>query len=238
MTDIRIVPAADFGGACLEALQEAGARSRSITVGLPTGSTPIALYAEMASVAAAGNLDISGWRPFAIDEYGGARLHPCSNRRFFERHWESISGAPEVEQFDPEAPDLEAEARRMREAIDAAGGLDIALLGIGLNGHVAFNEPGSAAGSTVRRVDLSEASRESARACWGDETPAWGLTLGLRELFSAETVIIMAHGAAKADIVARAIDGPETVHVPASLSRRSARAIWVLDEAAASRLKR
>ncbi|MGE3073315.1 MAG: 6-phosphogluconolactonase [Dehalococcoidia bacterium] len=236
MIDIRIVPARGFGRACLDALQEAAGGRPKIAIGLPTGNTPIALYQEMAMAAAAGSFSVLGWRPFAIDEYGGPKSHPCSNRSFFQQYWVAIPGAPDVEQFDPEAQDIDAEIQRMRGAVGSAGGLDIALLGIGLNGHVAFNEPGSTLENSVRRVELTEVSRQSARACWGDETPTWGLTLGLRELFGAGAVIIMANGLTKANIVAAAIDGPATGQVPASLSRRSTRVTWVLDEAAASGL--
>ena len=238
MMEIRVVPAEDFGTACLAALIDAVGDRRDVAVGLPTGNTPLPLYAEIASAVRAKNLDISRWRPFAIDEYGGPKLHPCSNRAFFARHWDSIPGAAAVEQFDPEATDIEREVLRMSEAVERAGGLSVALLGIGLNGHVAFNEPGSMPGSRTRRVALTEASRESARACWGDETPNWGLTLGLGELYGAETVILMANGAAKAEIVAAAIDRPEIPEVPASLARSANRVVWVIDDAAASRLNR
>jgi glucosamine-6-phosphate deaminase len=126
----------------------------------------------------------------------------------------------------------------MSTALERAGRLDIALLGIGTNGHLAFNEPGSALDSTVRRVELHEASRVSGALCWAEESPAWGLTLGLRELLAAPAVIVMANGTAKASIVADATDGPETADCPASFVRRAQRAVWVLDEAAASLLRR
>lgn len=238
MTEIRVVPATEFGAACLSALTDARAGRSNITLGLPTGNTPVALYAEIARAVRAGELDISAWHPFAIDEYGGPKDHPCSNRSFFAGHWDTIPGRPAIEQFDPEAADMEQELARMREAIDRAGGLDVAVLGIGMNGHVAFDEPGSIAGDSVRRVNLTAASRGSARPCWGDEAPTWGLTLGLRELYGAGTVIIMANGSTKAEIVAAAIDGPETPNVPASIAREADRLVWVLDESAASRLKR
>ncbi len=236
--DIRVVPPGQFGVACLAALTEAVAGRPDITVGLPTGNTPVPLYDQVARAVREGEVGISAWRPFAIDEYGGPKLHPCSNRAFFARYWDIIAGAPAVEQFDPEAADLDREAQRMREEIERAGGLDVAVLGIGMNGHVAFNEPGSRPEDSVRRVELTEASRSSAKPCWGEETPTWGLTLGLRELYGARAVILMANGRAKAEIVAAAIEGPETPQVPASLVRNSPNVVWILDDAAASRLKR
>jgi len=234
---IRVVREAQFGGACLEAVLDATALSRAPVVGLPTGNTPVAFYAALARAVNLWDADVSSWRPVAIDEYGGPREHPCSNRRFFRAHWDSIRGAPAVEQFDPEAHDQAAECARMREVFEGAGGLDVAILGVGINGHMAFNEPGSDPESSVRRVDLHPASRGSARACWGDDAPAWGFTLGLRELLGARHVVVMANGLAKAGIVARALEGPQSADCPASFARMAS-ATWVLDQAAASELTR
>jgi glucosamine-6-phosphate deaminase len=196
----------------------------------------VALYVALQAAVGSGEADISAWRPFAIDEYGGPRSHPCSNRAFFERYWDTIPGARPVEQFDPKAPDLTHECARMSAALDDAGGLDVAVLGIGMNGHLAFNEPGSDRTSTVRQVELHEASRASARACWGEAAPTWGLTLGLRELLGAYSVLVLANGAAKAEIVARALNGAESSDCPASMVRAHPNARWVLDTAAASAL--
>ena len=230
------MPAADFGAACLDALFAAVAGIEQPVVGLPTGNTPVGLFEALRAAVESGDARISAWRPFAIDEYGGPRNHPCSNRSFFARYWDIIPGAPDVGQFDPQAPDLNVECARMTAALERAGGLDVAVLGIGMNGHLAFNEPGSARESTVRRVILHDASRAAGSHCWGAATPAWGLTLGLRELLTARTVLVLANGAAKAPIVAAAINGPATAGCPASLARTAANTVWVLDEAAATLL--
>ncbi|MEO8538353.1 MAG: 6-phosphogluconolactonase [bacterium] len=218
----------------MSALMEAVAGLANPVVGLPTGNTPVALYEDLRARVLRNEVDISNWVPFAIDEYGGLRDHPCSNRRFFARYWDTIPGAPPVEQFDPETSDLPGDIRRMSLALERAGGLDVSVLGIGMNGHLAFNEPGSMLDSTVRRVDLQEASRLSGGLCWGAAVPTWGLTLGLKELLGASTVVVMANGVAKADVVAKAIGGPETPECPASLVRRAPRPIWVLDDVAAA----
>lgn len=238
MPDIRVVSNRAFGRACLRALLDGIAGHERPVIGLPTGNTPVGMYEELRSAVVAGNVDVSSWRPYAIDEYGGPRTHPCSNKAFFARYWDVIPGAGLVEQFDPEADDVALEAERMGRAIEKAGGLTVALLGIGMNGHLAFNEPGSATASTARRMELHEASRASASACWGEDAPAWGLTLGLRELLQAPVVVLMANGAAKAHIVAEAINGPESNACPASLVRRALRSIVVLDESAAGELRK
>jgi glucosamine-6-phosphate deaminase len=236
VTEVRVVKAEAFGAACLAALLEAVGSRPNPVVGLPTGNTPVALFEALRAAVEDRTVDISAWQPFAIDEYGGPRDHPCSNCSFFARYWDAIPGAPAVEQFDPEARDVTAECHRMSKALARAGGLTVAVLGIGLNGHLAFNEPGSAGNSLARRMELHPASLASGSECWGNETPAWGLTLGLAELLSADTVLGLANGAAKASIVAAALEGAETEDVPASLTRRARHTIWVLDEAAASGL--
>lgn len=231
---VDVVPAARFARASLDGLMALAARYEHPVVGLPTGRTPVGLYGELARLAAGGHADVRTWRPFAIDEYVGTRNHPCSNRAFFVRHWNPISGAAAVQQFDPEAVEPEAEASRFTGWLAKAGGLDIAVLGIGMNGHVAFNEPGSVRDSTARVVALHSESRASAAACWGDETPTRGLTLGLAELLAAPSVLLLADGAPKAGIVARALLGPISPDCPASFLQEHPDVTVILDEAAAT----
>ena len=236
MTELRVVRAEDFGQACLRALREATAPVDSPVVGLPTGNTPVPLFEAIRAAVEAGSADVSSWRPFAIDEYGGPRDHLCSNRAFFRRYWDVIAGAKPVEQFNPEQADIDGDCARMAALLERAGGLDVALLGVGMNGHLAFNEPGSSLASSVRRVMLHEESRRSGAACWGEDVPDWGLTLGLRELLGAGRVVVMANGAAKASIVSAALGGRESPDVPASFARGE-HVTWVLDSAAAVDLR-
>lgn len=231
---LKVAPAAAFAGAAVDALLALAANHECPVVGLPTGKTPVGLYGELARLAAGGRADVRSWRPFAIDEYLGPRNHPCSNRAFFARYWDAIPGAAAVEQFDPEAADLEGEAAAVAGRLAEAGGLDIAVLGIGLNGHVAFNEPGSTRDSTARVVTLHPESRASAAACWGDENPTRGLTLGLVELLAAPSVLLLADGAAKAGIVARALRRPISPDCPASFLQEHPNVTVILDEAAAT----
>jgi glucosamine-6-phosphate deaminase len=195
------------------------------------------LFDELRRSVEGGQADVRNWRPFAIDEYGGPREHPCSNRAFFARYWNPIPGAAAVEQFDPDAADRNAEANRVARLLQTAGGLDVALLGIGTNGHLAFNEPGSSQDSVTRWTELSEASRAAARDCWAEQTPTWGLTLGLSELLAARTVVVLANGAHKAAVVQRTLEGPISSECPASFLRQAGRSIWVLDEGAAGALR-
>ncbi len=229
------MPAGAFGAACCDALLEAAARFERPSVGLATGATPVALYAELRERAAAGRVDIRSWRPFAIDEYVCAREDPCANRAFFERHWATIPGAPPVVQFELEVASLKAEAQRFHELVAAAGGLAVAVLGIGMNGHLAFNEPGSGRESRTRVVALSPGSRLSATRCF-NEAPTHGLTLGLAELLGASHLVLLANGAAKAEVVARAFEQRVGNDCPASFVREHPAAVVVLDEDAAAAL--
>ncbi|MCC7366716.1 MAG: 6-phosphogluconolactonase [Dehalococcoidia bacterium] len=236
MADIRIVPSLDFATASLDAFLELVDEFPSPAVGLATGNTPLGLYHALGRAVMDGAVSVGQVRPFAIDEYVVARHHPCSNREFFERHWETIEDAAPVAQFDPEAPDLAAEAARFAAALAAAGGLDVAVLGIGTNGHLAFNEPGSTAECRARVVELADGTREAVKGCFGAESPRAGLTLGMAELLGARAVLLLANGASKAGVVARALRGVPSPECPASLLQGHERLLVVLDEDAARAL--
>ncbi len=230
---VTVVATDAFASVATDALLELANAFDSPAIGMPTGNTPIGMYEELARRVAAGEANVSTWLPFAIDEYVGPRDHQGSNRSFFARYWSTIPGAPPVQQFDPEAPDLHAEADRFAVALRDAGGLDIAVLGIGTNGHVAFNEPGSTSDSPARLVALAPESRAAAASAWAGEPPTEGLTLGLQELRGARTVLVLANGAHKAEQVRRALEGPPSPDCPASLLRQHPELTWVLDDPAA-----
>ena len=232
MIELRVVAESDFGAASLAAFLESLEGFESPAVGLATGNTPVALYAALRQAVVAGQASVAHIRPFAIDEYGGPRDHPCSNRAFFREHWETIPGAGPVAQFDPEAPGRDAEARRFGELLRRAGGLDVAILGIGVNGHLAFNEPGAEKGGTAAAVRLTATTIERSQPCWGAAAPDWGLTLGLSELLGARRVLLLANGAHKAHILRAAVRGPMSPECPASWLQEHGGVVVVADEAA------
>ena len=233
IADIRVVSQERFGAASASAFLELVAPFASPGVGLATGNTPGPFYASLHREASHGRASLAYLRPFAIDEYVGRADHPCSNREFFARHWDTIPGAPPVQQFDVSAPDLVTEAARFAALLQAAGGLDVVVLGIALNGHLAFNEPGSGRDSVSRLVPLTETTRESAHACWGGATPTLGLTLGLAEILGARRALLLVNGAAKAEILQRALEGPVSAACPASFLTEHPALTVVADEAAA-----
>ena len=191
---------------------------------LPTGNTPLGMYRELAADVAAGALDLSRLRLFQLDEYAGIdsddwRCLAAWLKRSFLEGLNIPAGA--VTNFNPSAGDRVQEARRMERAIEAAGDIDFQLLGLGLNGHVGFNEPGSAPDAATRVVELSAESVRSNACYWGDASvvPRQAYTLGLKVLSQARRTLLLVGGSAKADILAAVLEGPITPRVPATFLR-------------------
>ncbi|MBI4570461.1 MAG: 6-phosphogluconolactonase, partial [Chloroflexi bacterium] len=171
-------------------------------LGLASGKTPLGMYEELARREAV----LSDATVFAIDElYGVPRSHPATNASYFRAR---LPGPVRVlHLLDSEAADAEAECARFSRLIEEAGGLDLVVVGIGVNGHVAFNEPGAAFDSRARLAELAPSSREAYARQFGslDATPRFGLTLGIADLVAARAVLLLALGTAKAEAIARAI---------------------------------
>jgi len=189
---------------------------------LPSGSTPIRLYAAMAESVKRGLVSFRKAEIFALDDYGG--LAPddegkCVNilRRFLIDHIDLPK-----EQFHfiaTDAPDLERVCRDYDRLI--GDGLDLTVLGIGLNGHLGLNEPGSAPDSTTRRVKMHASSiGASADYLKHSNRPTWGVTVGLKHLLASKEIWLLASGAKKADIIRRAVKGDVTTEVPATLLQK------------------
>lgn len=197
------------------------ARPRAI-LALPSGNTPKALYRLLAPHAAA----FAGVTVFALDEYLGLPPgDPRSFRTFFEAHvFGPLALSPDrCFVLDGQAADPEAEAARYERAIAEAGGLDLTLLGLGANGHIAFNEPGDALSARTHTATLQPPANEVAPRA---------LTMGVGTLLSAPMVWLMATGEGKAEAAATMRDGLITPHCPASLLQAHPGAEIFLDEAA------
>jgi glucosamine-6-phosphate deaminase len=227
------------GGAIADLL----ARRPAAVLGLATGSSPLAVYRDLARRHAAGEVSFATARAFLLDEYVGLGPdHPQSYRRFIadelERHVDLPPGA--VRGPDATAPDLAAACAAYDAAIAAAGGVDLQLLGIGTDGHIGFNEPGSSLASRTRIKTLSEQTRrDNARFFPSlDAVPRHVLTQGVGTILDARHLVLLAFGDAKAEAVARAVEGPVTASVPASALQLHPHATVVADEPAAARLCR
>ena len=214
-------------------------------LGLATGSSPLGLYAELATAVRSGRLDLRSARGFALDEYVGLpERHPQSYREVLLREVCRPLGLPPERLHVPDGSGrdeaaLVAAARAYERLIADAGGVDVQILGIGANGHLGFNEPGSALSSRTRVKRLSERTRrDNARFFDGpDEVPTHCVTQGLGTVLDARRLVLVASGAAKAEAVAAALEGPLSASCPASVLQWHADATAVLDEAAATALR-
>jgi glucosamine-6-phosphate deaminase len=235
---IEVLPSAEAAAGRAADYVAAMAARPYINLGLPTGQTPIPVYAELSRRVAAGRADFRHEIVWAIDEFVGPSPDtPGTNTAFYATHVRL--GQRDMRCPDAAASDPEAQIAAYAKAVRKAHGLDLCLLGIGTNGHIAFNEPGSGRDSRARVVELTEESRRAHAEDFGslEAVPTHGMTLGVADLLESRLVIVMATGEAKASIVARAIQGPQTAKVPASWVQ-SVEALWLLDEAAASGLRR
>jgi glucosamine-6-phosphate deaminase len=242
--DVRIMIAASeeqFARMAADVLCEALEQRPDAAIALPSGKTPRGLYDELARRVAEGRADLSGVTAFAIDElYGVPPGHPATNASYFARHVAPRIPLRALHVMASDAPDPAAECAAFTKLIEDAGGLELAVVGIGRNGHIAFNEPGSPFDSRARLVELTEETREPYVEAFGslEATPARGLTLGIADLRAARRVVLLALGADKAEIVSQALEGAVTDAVPASVLRRHDNLTVVLDQPAGSRLTR
>jgi glucosamine-6-phosphate deaminase len=206
---------------------------------LPTGDTPAPVYARLAAMAQAGMAPFGAAVIVALDEYLGLPPgHPARcDMRLARELLALLPGPPAAfHRIEAEDPDPAAAAARI-DAI-AAGGLDLALLGLGMNGHVGLNEPGSYADAPTRVVRTSGASRRAAVESYGaDPAPTAGITLGVARLLQAREIWLLVTGARKASILARALEAPEGPDCPATWLRRHPALRVIADEPAAARLR-
>jgi glucosamine-6-phosphate deaminase len=204
---------------------------------LPTGLTPAAVYAELARNVDRGDVSFTRASVFALDEFGGLPSDdPGLTRNTLRRQLVSLVDLPleRFHCFDPNGADIGEQCRRYDTAI---GRFDLVLLGIGLNGHLGMNEPGSDAGSPTRRADLHETTiQSSARYFDHGNLPRWGITVGLAPILAAREVWLLATGTAKASVARETVKGEVGLHLPASLLRNHPNCSFFLDSEAGALL--
>lgn len=239
--DVVILPtAAEVGEVAADMIASVVARRPDAVLGLATGDSPLGAFAALARRVAAGELDMSRAGGFALDEYVGLPpTHPQSYHAVIDRTvtvpLRMTRDAVHVP--DGAAADLDAAAAAYERAIGERG-VDVQVLGIGANGHIGFNEPGSPFGSTTRVVTLSQRTRDDNARFFAtrQDVPTRALTQGLGTIMRARRIVLVALGERKAAAVAAAVEGPVTVACPASVLQRHPHATFVLDRAAAARL--
>jgi glucosamine-6-phosphate deaminase len=241
--EVVIVADADAAGALVgEAVAMLVERRPDAVLGLATGSTPLPVYRDLARRHAAGELSLAGVRAFLLDDYVGLPPgHAQSYRSFVARELEAVVDlAPgAVQGPGVHRDDLMAACDEYEAAIEAAGGVDLQLLGIGTDGHIGFNEPGSSLASRTRIKTLTEQTRrDNARFFTSlDDVPRHVVTQGIGTILQARHLVLMAFGRTKSTAVAQAVEGPLTAMVPASALQLHPHATVVVDDAAASQLR-
>ena len=209
-----------------------------LTLGLPTGSTPLGMYEELVRKHSDENLDFSRVKTFNLDEYIGlAPGHPSSYHTYMHLHFFDHVRIPIKHIHIPDgAPgiDTDRESIRYEQAIQQAGGIDLLVVGIGSNGHIAFNEPGSSFASRTRIVDLTRETRANAGRYFAseDEVPRRAITVGIGTILESRRILLLASGSGKSGAVARALQGPVSEDMPASALRGHFDVTAILDEAA------
>lgn len=210
-------------------------------ISLPTGSTPVGMFERLIEASQSGSLDLTRFQLFCLDEYLGVTAdNPNTLTSWLKRTLIEPAGIPmaNVHTLPVDDPDPDAAAKRYDQSIGDAGNLALAVLGIGNNGHIAYNEPGSDADSRTRVVNLTQESIDQAAGYFhGATVPTKAMTVGVGTLLESDRIVLIASGAGKAEIMRRALREPMSSDVPASWLRLVPEQVTiVLDEPAASLL--
>lgn len=233
MNVIRVKNADEGGKKAFEIIKE-GIEKGATTFGLATGSTPEAMYRYIV----ASDLDFSDKTSINLDEYVGLNGdNEQSYRYFMNKHL--FNEKPFKDTFVPngKAEDLEAECKRYDEVI-ATHPIDIQVLGIGQNGHIGFNEPGTPFDVTTQVVELTESTINANKRYFEkvEDVPTHALSMGIGSIMKSKKIILMAFGATKAEAIKGMLDGEITTDLPASVLQNHQDVVVIIDEEAASKL--
>lgn len=206
-------------------------------LGLATGSTPIGTYEQLIRWYEKGDLDFSQVHSINLDEYRGlSPENEQSYRYFMNMHLFDKINIDKKNTFVPDGlePDKEKACRDYEEIIHAHGGVDLQILGLGHNGHIGFNEPGSAFEKETHCVTLTENTRQANARFFAsmDEVPTEAYTMGIKSIMQAKKIVVIVSGESKNEIVKKAFQGPITPEVPASVLQLHNDVTLVGDEAA------
>ena len=241
--EVVIAPAERLAVLAADAVEAVVRSGPGAVLGLATGSSPLKVYDELVRRHVQEGLSFAGVRAFMLDEYVGLPVdHPERYRNVIETEIASrVDFAPgAVQGPDGNAEDLVAACAAYEESIAGAGGVDLQILGIGTDGHIAFNEPGSSLASRTRIKTLTAQTREDNARFFGDDVervPRHCLTQGLATIMSARHLVLLATGKGKAEAVHQLVEGPVRAMWPATIMQMHPHATVLVDDAAASRLQ-
>lgn len=233
MQIIRVANAEEGGKKAFELIKE-GMNNGAKVLGLATGSTPETLYKEMI----ASDVDFTEMTSVNLDEYVGLGGEDEQSYRYFmNKHL--FDKKPFKETFVPngKAEDLDAASAEYEKIIDAHP-VDIQILGIGQNGHIGFNEPGTPLDSLTHVVELTESTINANKRYFDkvEDVPTRAVSMGIGSIMKGKKMILMAYGEAKAEAIKGMIDGPVTTDMPASALQNHQDVVVIIDDAAASKL--
>jgi glucosamine-6-phosphate deaminase len=233
----------EIGGVAADVITALLDRKPDAVLGLATGSSPLAIYDELAARCDAGLVSFAHARGFTLDEYVGLPAdHPERYRNVIDTVFVSrVDFAPgAVQSPDGLAADIPSACAAYEQAIRDAGGVDVQILGIGTDGHIGFNEPGSSLASRTRIKTLTHQTRiDNARFFDGDieSVPTHCLTQGLATIMAAQHLILVATGRSKAEAVHHLVEGGVSALWPATILQHHPHVTVLLDDAAARRLQ-
>jgi glucosamine-6-phosphate deaminase len=228
-----------------EAIRLKASKKEKLVLGLATGSTPKSLYTELVRMHKKEKLSFKNVIAFNLDEY-----YPIDNTALQSYHrfmWANLFKHIDINPKNIHIPngevkkeDIKAHCLQYEKKVKDAGGIDLQILGIGINGHIGFNEPGSGIYSKTRLITLDNTTRiaNSYEFTNISEVPRLAITMGISNILKSKKIILMAWGSAKASVIKKAVEDDDTDHVPASLLQNHDDVTFIVDEVAASELTR
>lgn len=210
-------------------------------LGLATGSTPEGLYTYLIEKYKQGELSFQNITTFNLDEYVGLREDDINSYHYFMK--EKLFNHVDLNDEKAHVPDgnvidLEKECQAYEQKIREHGNIDIQVLGVGVNGHIGFNEPGTAFSSRTHLVELTESTRQANARFFSsiDEVPTMAITMGIETIMDSKMIVFLVSGESKAETLARIMNGEVSEDCPASILRTHPNTIVIADEAACSKL--
>lgn len=232
--------AAEIGIAAAELYKELINSKPNAVLGLATGATPVPTYQKLIELHNNGEISFKDITTFNLDEYCDLDKHDKNSYYTFmhENLFNHVDIKEENVNFlDGNAKDCDAESKRYAEAIKAAGGIDLQLLGIGTNGHIAFNEPADKFTDEAFKVTLTQSTIDSNQQYFGDvPMPRYAMTMGIGSIMRSKKILLIATGDKKAKAIKAMVSGEVTPQIPCSILNEHNDVIIMLDKAAASLL--
>ncbi|MBA4541662.1 MULTISPECIES: glucosamine-6-phosphate deaminase [Thermoactinomyces] len=241
---MQLIKAKDYHDLCHKAAELILRKvkgQKKLTLGLATGGTPQGVYRILVEEARQNGTTYQHVTTFNLDEYVGLPPdHPQSYHTYMNKKLFDFIDIPPQNVHIPDgmAENLEEECRRYEQMIDQSGGIDLQLLGIGINGHIGFNEPGTSFHSFTHVVKLEESTRIANSRFFSslEEVPAFAVTMGIASIMKSKEILLLAVGKRKAEVLQRLIYGEVTEELPASVLKMHQHVTIIADEEALSSL--